>query len=262
MTDRNEGSEPTSSEDLIRQARRAYDPSTFDRVHSDEPAAAPTTETTAPRPAPPSDDLSAEVAAARSPFETQSTPGSDRVTRPADLIQSDYQPAPGVPGSPTTLEAPPRRFFQRFGGVLVAVAIGLGFVVFNMLDKTTSVEDLAIGDCLLMPSSQEITSVESADCTGDHELEVFAVVTLSNSLAAPYPGDDAVAQSVFDRCLLHFEPYVGAPFETSIWWINAIYPTQESWEEADDRAGTCVLYQPGLDDEPRTLTGSARGSAE
>lgn len=235
MTDRNDGSDTTSSEDLIRQARQAYG-------STDEMPQAPTVGT----------DTWAD---------TQPAPEPDTMTHPSDYIRADYQPAAAAPaGGATTYEAQKPSFFQRFGGLLVGLAVLGGFAAFAAFDRTTSVEDLAVGDCLRMPNAEEISSVESAPCGEDHELEVFALVTLSDSSIAPYPGEDAVANAIFDLCLPRFESYIGASYDTSAWYINAIFPTQESWEEADDREGTCVVYQPGIDDEPRTLTGSARGS--
>jgi hypothetical protein len=44
--------------------------------------------------------------------------------------------------------------------------------------------------------------------------------------------------------------------------VNAIYPTAESWNDQDDRAGTCVLFQPGAGNNPLSLTGTARNSGQ
>ena len=242
MTDRTDGTDASSSEDLIRQAREAYDSS----------------EDMTP-PAPPAD---ADTWAAA---ESSYTAEPDATTRPSDYVRAEYQPAAAAPttappGGAVTYEAQRPSFFQRFGGLLVGLAVVGGFIAFAAFDRTTSVEDLAVGDCLRMPDSEEISSVESAPCAEAHELEVFALVTIGESSIAPYPGEDAVADAVFELCLPRFQPYIGASYDTSDWWINAIFPTQESWEEADDREGTCVVYQPGLNDEPTTLTGTARGS--
>ncbi len=129
-----------------------------------------------------------------------------------------------------------------------------------MFDKTKSVEALSVGDCLLMPTEEEITDVESADCDGEHELEVFAIVSLSAASGSPYPGDDAVINSIMDLCMPRFEPYVGLAFEQSVWWPNAIYPSPESWEEEDDREGKCVLFQTTASDDILMVSGTARSS--
>lgn len=232
MTDRPDADDGTSSEDLIRQAREAFEPA-------------------------------AEV----NPQMPADPASSEAVARPADYVRGDYysQPAEAtaaVPSGGPTYEAQRPSFFQRFGGLTIGIVVVLGFVVFSIFDKTTDVEDLGVGDCLLMPDAEEISSVESAECIENHELEVFGLVTLSEGDSAPYPGEDAVAEAIFEQCLPRFEPYVGTAYDQSAWYINAIFPTRESWEEADDRAGTCVLYQPGADDEAITLTGTARSSGE
>lgn len=244
MTDRNDGSDASSSEDLIRQAREAYDVSTDAPVassHEDAPASAPA-------------------------YAADTTGNADTITRPSDYVRSEYQTDAYAPdaapiGGAVTYEAQKPSFFQRFGGLTIGAIVILGFVLFSMFDRTKNIEDLAVGDCLRMPETGEISSVESADCTEDHELEVFALVTLAESSTAPYPGEDAVATAIFELCLPRFEPYIGTSYSDSIWWINAIFPTQESWEDVDDREGTCVVYQEDLGGDVVTLTGTARGSA-
>ncbi|NND03808.1 MAG: hypothetical protein HKN91_13580 [Acidimicrobiia bacterium] len=246
MTDRIDGSDASSSEDLIRQAREAYVPA--------EDA-----------PAPPARESSPATAAAPSASTAEPASEPAAITRPSDYVRAEYQtpdgvPASAPPSSAVTYEAQRPSFIQRFGGLLVGLAVVGGFIAFATFDRTTSVDDLAVGDCLRMPNSDEISSVESAPCAEDHELEVFATVVLSESSIAAYPGEDAVANAIFDLCLPRFQPYVGASYDTSAWYINTIFPTRESWEEADDREGTCVVYQPGINDEPVTLSGTARAS--
>jgi hypothetical protein len=159
MTDRTDGSAPSSSEDLIRQARQSYEP-----------------------PAPAAD--SPPQAAPLADTSTQSYTGTgveDTPTRPSDYIRSDYQDpaAAAVPTGGVTYEAQRPSFLSRFGGLLLVGLIVVGFIVFSVLDKTKAVDDLAVGDCLLMPEDEEITSVESTDCAEPHDLEVFSWISAS-----------------------------------------------------------------------------------
>lgn len=239
MTDRIDGPETSSSEDLIRQAREAYVPP------SDAPPA-PSRQVTPP---------------------TAQVPGTPTQTHPSDYVRAEYQsevatPGTAIPGGAVTYQPERPSFFKRFAGLTIGLVIVLGFVLFSVFDKTTNVEDLAVGDCLLMPNSEEISSVESADCAENHELEVFALVRLPDGDSAPYPGEDNVANAILDRCQPSFERYVGTAYSDSIWYVNAIFPTRESWEDVDDREGTCVVFQLGPGDEIATITGSARGSAQ
>ena len=114
--------------------------------------------------------------------------------------------APGnmPPGGAVTYQAQRPSFLSRFGGLLVGAAVVVGFIAFAAFDRTTDIEDLAVGDCLRMPDAEEISAVESAPCAEDHELEVFALVTLPESVVAPYPGEDAVANAIFELCLPRF----------------------------------------------------------
>ena len=241
MTDRTDGTGPSSSEDLIRQARERFEP------EANTDAAPAPAEPTAPQASYSSVDV------------------DEPLTRPSDYIRSVYQD-PAAPGSPdmpvggVTYQAQRPSFFSRFGGLALVGLIVVGFIAFSAFDKTKAVDDLAVGDCLLMPENEEITSVESTECSEAHELEVFHLVTLTDSNSTPYPGEDNVFNRIMDQCVNSFDGYVGFDYQSSIWFVNAIYPTAESWNEQDDREGTCVLFQPGAGEDPVSLTGSARNS--
>ena len=244
MTDRTDGSEPgLSSEDLIRQARMPYA-----APETDAPTSAPTESTEysgLPAPDPTVDS-----------YESRPDP----VSRPADGIA--VEPTQAAPWDGAPYETTQPSFLRRYGKFMLFGAIGLGVLLFGVLDKTKNVEDLSVGDCLLMPEADEISSVESTDCTSDHELEVFALVTVPDGDDAPYPGEDALGDQIFEECLVHFQRYVGASYEESIWFANPMYPTRESWDDSGDREGSCVLLQIGPDSEALTITGSARGSGQ
>lgn len=244
MSDRTDGSEPgLSSEDLIRQARMPYETSA-----TDAPSTGTALESTHYSPSTPD------------PVIDSYEPRPDRVSRPADGIATE--PIQAAPWDGGAHQASRPSFLRRHGKLVLFGAIGLGVIVYGMLDKTKNVEDLSIGDCLLMPEVEEISSVESTDCASDHELEVFALITVPDGKDAPYPGEDALGDRVFEECLSQFERYVGTSYEESIWFANPMYPTQESWEDSNDREGSCVLLQIGADSEALTVTGSARGSGQ
>ncbi len=248
MTDRTDGSEPgLSSEDLIRQARMPYEPpaaethSTGTTIESNDypaPATEPAIESYTP--------------------ETYA-PQPDPVSRPADGLGGDpIQPAPWD-GGPQQAVQP--SIFQRYGKLMLFGAIGLGVILFGVLDKTKNVEDLAVGDCLLMPAEGTFFSVESTDCAADHQLEVFALVTVPGDEDAPYPGDELLWVSTFEECLLHFERYVGVGYEQSVLDIDPFLPTPEGWAD-DDRGATCTLARYSASGQAQTTTSSARGSGQ
>lgn len=115
---------------------------------------------------------------------------------------------------------------------LVAVACGGGSSVFA----------LEVGDCFDDPGDpevQEIATVDTVSCDEPHDNEVYANLTMPDG---PYPGDDRVADWATKNCLRAFEGYVGIPYEDSRLDIGWLTPTQDSWENADDRTVACILF--------------------
>lgn len=92
----------------------------------------------------------------------------------------------------------------RHGGLLIGsgVIIVLLILAANRIqdvstvdDRTTTVADLAIGDCFMYPGDDVVPSrVETVDCSAVHFAEVFGV--------APTGADD--------ECVPLFESYTGA----------------------------------------------------
>ena len=69
-------------------------------------------------------------------------------------------------------------------------------------------------------------------------------------------GANVIENAAADGCLTRFHPFVGLAYEYSeleIFWLE---PTEESWDEIDDREITCMVV--ALDGTK--LTGSMRGS--
>ena len=244
MTDKTDGSDPgLSSEDLIRQARAPY------QGPAPEAPPAATTEPSS---------YSAGSAPEPPRYETH----ADELTRPADGIGDRYTAEPTPPADPygATYESHQPSFIQRYGTLALFGLIGLGVILFNVLDKTKAIDDLAIGDCLQSPDGEEIESVESIDCSSSHGLELFGFVTVPDGDDAPYPGEEALAWTIMEGCVSQFERYVGTRFEDSVWWIDPWIPTQESWEDGNVRKGSCMLYENGPNDVELAVSGSARGS--
>lgn len=122
--------------------------------------------------------------------------------------------------------------------------------------SSASVLTLEVGDCFDDPDSfTQVDSVDTVDCADPHDNEVYAVITHQ---ASSWPGSEAMQEAAFEECLDAFEPFVGIAYEVSRWDIAALWPTEESWNEADDREIICAVY----DISGAKVTGSARGSAE
>lgn len=121
---------------------------------------------------------------------------------------------------------------------------------------TKEVASADVGDCFEEPENVgAIEDFETVDCDEPHFGEVYDTFDVEGD---DYPGDEAVSQQAQDGCLTSFEEYVGIPYEESIYQIFPISPTEETWNEADDREVICVLTS--LDQSE--LTGSKRGANE
>lgn len=126
--------------------------------------------------------------------------------------------------------------------------------------EPTSVFDLEVGDCFSV-ESDELTTVVVVACEESHEYEAFALLDHEAGDADPYPGDEAMLEYGNSACQAPFEAYVGREYETSIWYITSVFPSEETWATGD-RELVCTLNQQDADSEPIAVTGSAEGSGE
>lgn len=124
----------------------------------------------------------------------------------------------------------------------------------------TSVLDLEVGDCFSV-ESDEIATVVVVGCETPHEYEVFAVLDHEAVADAPYPGDAKLVEYADAACRPSFEEFVGHDYQTSIWYITSLPPTEPTWAEGD-REIVCTLNQLDATQEPIAVMGSARGSGE
>ncbi|MEF3405318.1 septum formation family protein [Agromyces sp. CCNWLW203] len=113
---------------------------------------------------------------------------------------------------------------------------------------------LMVGDCMNEVSEELVSEVPVVPCDQPHDEEVFFDLTLEG---AEYPGDDVIQTQADEACLAQFEPFVGMAYDTSTLGFYAYRPSQESWEQMDDRIVSCVIYDPA-GQVTGTLAGSAR----
>ena len=101
-------------------------------------------------------------------------------------------------------------------------------------------ETLLPGDCTGPPGEGvDYFEVEGLSCDEQHELEVFAVVTLDRD-DPQFPGHDEAFRMYEILCRQEFEEYVGISWSASRYGIYTVYPGRESWEDGY-MAGTCLL---------------------
>jgi hypothetical protein len=105
--------------------------------------------------------------------------------------------------------------------------------------------DLAVGDCLTEPVGYDVVdSVEIVDCNEPHYSEVFQSFIIDDG---PYPGDAAVEEMAYEWCDEDFADFVGVPYVESALDYEILIPSQETWEDMNDREILCMVYDPAGD---------------
>ena len=148
-------------------------------------------------------------------------------------------------------------------------AVGVGYAGLAGQDDTTRDEAtgeiveggqlgafrIQIGDCFGDVPDGDIEAVEGVPCSSLHFNEVYDAFMLPFGASDAFPGDPAVSEAAFNGCYDRFEPFVGGPYETSLYEITVMHPTAVSWAEVDDREVLCLInnYDGSM------TTGSARG---
>ncbi len=148
-------------------------------------------------------------------------------------------------------------------GILMAALAAVGLVA-GSCDRGGSVKQAGVssvfrlqtGECFHSPAptagrTVEVKDVSPVDCAAAHDGEVFAVFNHPAANAAPYPGDEAVADFAAAECLQRFPAYTGTGYDYSDLAVATVRPDHDSWTAKDDRQVACVLYQQGT-----RLTGS------
>jgi hypothetical protein len=247
------------------------------------------TQRTAPAPAAPSapaDSPWAPASTAPGPPPYDNGPGghwAPPVAGPPPTAAHDpWAPAPFSPQAPTAPTTPPagepqadgpagkRRKRLVIAGVVVVLLVIGGLVARSLGGGPADAErngsgaivdagDLSAfsfrpGDCWDDPPlDQVVDSVAAVPCTQPHDAEVYAVFDLD---LPEYPGDDEVGTAAESGCIGRFAEFTGVEYAASRLEVVYLNPTQESWDEEDDRSVVCSVSDP-----EGPATGSLRGAA-
>ena len=139
-------------------------------------------------------------------------------------------------------------------GVLGLLGLGL-----TACSQEVAGNDLEVGDCT--GSEIESTEIDAVSCDEDHAYEVFAVFDVDGD---DFPGASEISAEA-EACNGDlFEDYVGTPYDSSDIYTQTLVPTEETWNEADDRTILCFLYEPvdaaAGNLEPKTVNESFEGA--
>ncbi|MEU4388511.1 septum formation family protein [Promicromonospora sp. NPDC023805] len=99
----------------------------------------------------------------------------------------------------------------------------------------------------------EVESVPVVPCAEPHTGEVYAELIMEGN---EFPGAEAVEKKFDEWCYAEFEKFVGLSYDESVYGYTGLFPTQDTWDQLDDRTLQCVVSS----EEP--VTGSLKGVAE
>lgn len=122
-----------------------------------------------------------------------------------------------------------------------------------------NVMELNVGDCFVEAdvqaalSSGEVTEVPLVDCAEEHDAEFFHAYDMAQD---EYPGEDAALAEMEETCTGQaFTDFIGVSYDDSVIFTKGLYPTEESWNLADDREIICyVVSDSGM------VTGTLQGA--
>jgi len=103
--------------------------------------------------------------------------------------------------------------------------------------SNTNVFEIVEGDCLNEELIDEQSSVPTVPCDQAHDSEVYTAFILDDG---QYPGLDDVDVWAGEGCLARFEPAFREAYAISPYFISYLYPTEDSWNNEDDREVLCL----------------------
>ena len=113
-----------------------------------------------------------------------------------------------------------------FALTLVAGACGSEGNVFSM----------EVGMCFDNVTDDLVSDVPRQDCDGPHDNEVFALYDVT--------GDSLPdRQTMLEGCAERFETAVGTPYAESVYYLSALTPSDQSWDQGD-REVICYGFIP------------------
>jgi hypothetical protein len=119
-----------------------------------------------------------------------------------------------------------------------------------------NVFSLEPGDCFGEFSGGEVSDVDKVDCDEPHENEVYATFDAEGD---DFPGEDELQAEAEEECTGdRFEDYVGISYNESRYYFSPLVPSEDSWEDADDREIVCYLHEQ----DSSEIEGSVEGSEE
>lgn len=116
-----------------------------------------------------------------------------------------------------------------------------------------------IGDCINFPTDQDdgVDSFGAVACTEPHDGQIFELFDITGF--DEFPGNQVVSQESDAGCFRAFESFVGLDVTESRFLVQRVSPSEQTWNQLDDREVICIVLPP--DGDP-PLTMSLEGVAQ
>ncbi|MCT1477405.1 septum formation family protein, partial [Microbacterium sp. p3-SID336] len=97
-----------------------------------------------------------------------------------------------------------------------------------------------LGDCMLETGSGMLTDANVVPCDEPHDNEVFYEIKMDDGDFS----EDAIS-AASEGCIGDaFTSFVGVAYQDSALDVTTLTPSQDSWEQANDRVIQCLIVDP------------------
>ncbi len=118
--------------------------------------------------------------------------------------------------------------------------------------STVDIFSLKLGDCKMASATGLIEDADVVPCDEPHDEEVYYEITMDDGEFSEEDIDAASQECIGDA----YTSFVGIDFQSSTLEVYPITPTQQTWDELNDRIVQCVISDPA-----GPTTGSLKGAA-
>lgn len=112
--------------------------------------------------------------------------------------------------------------------------------------------NLKLGDCKMESPSGLIQDADVVPCSEPHDEEVYYEITMPDGEFSEADVDAASQECIGDA----YTSFVGISYDESSLEVYPITPTQDTWDQLDDRIVQCMIIDPA-----GQTTGSLKGAA-
>lgn len=125
---------------------------------------------------------------------------------------------------------------NRLVSTTLAALAGIGLIS-SIAACGGQVASAEVGDCVVTEDiPDEVTEIPTVDCGEAHDAQVVGKFDLDDG---DFPGLDAVQAAAEEGCVTEFESFVGVTYADSSLNVSYVYPTEQTWDQADDREVLC-----------------------